>query len=312
MIFQKGTLENWNMGMEDVGCTEEFAKANQKENETYYVKEGENKAIVLIKKRFIRILSRAQVFTNSTNREFLEKIIDKLKKMNIPYARIGNTMFGISKEIILKNSKSIERHTFIINLENKKEEIWNNFNKKLRNAIRKAEKEGVIINEIKNEDELKKYYDLSLQTEKNIQKNKGRKTFNIQKYNFFKELWTNKIGRFLVARYNGEFIAGALFLLWKNKSIYFQSFSSRKETNKQAPSLIQWGAIKRFKEEGIKEYDLGGVTLGLNEKDSRFFIYEFKRKFGGKLRKFYNIEIELNKFKKLQDNLIGIIYGNKI
>ena len=104
-----------------------------------------------------------------------------------------------------------------------------------------------------------------------------------------------------ISMLDNKIIAGALFLSNKYKAIYFQSFSSREHTEKQAPSLIQWIAIQKFKRMGVEEYDFGGVTLGLDDNDSRFFVYEFKRKFNGELKKFYNIEIEINKWKKIQD-----------
>jgi len=308
MIFNKEAPENWNNNIKDFCCTKEFAEANMYSGEVYFACNNENKALVVIKKKYIKVLARAQIFTDSLNKEFLIAILVKLKDMKIPYARIGNTMFGVDRKINLNNSKIINRHTFILDLNKTEEEIWKNFNKKLRNVIRKSEKESVKIFELKDEDELKEYYNLSLKTEKNIQKNKGRKTFSIQSYDFFKELFNNKLGRFLIAKYNNKIIAGALFLIWNNKSVYFQSCSDREYSIKQAPSLIQWESIKRFKQEGVKEYDLGGVTINLDKNDSRFFVYEFKRKFNGELKEFYNIEIELNKFKKVQDALIKIVY----
>ena len=309
MKFETVVGDEWNNGIKNASCTKEFGEANKSEGEIYYTSEEKNKALVIIKKKYTKIFSRAQIFTDSLDIKFLEKIIQELIEKRIPFARIGNTIFGIEQEIKLKNSKLIKRNTFILDLEKTEKEIWSNFNKKLRNAIRKAEKEGVKISEIKNEQEMRNYYSLSLKTQKNIQKNKGRKTFSIQNYNFFKELWENKLGRFFIAKFGEEIIAGALFLVWNNKSIYFHSCSDRGYKNRQAPSLIQWKAIKKFKSDGIKEYDLGGVTIDLDESDSRFFVYEFKRKFNGELKGFYNVEIELNRFKSLQDFLIRRVYG---
>jgi lipid II:glycine glycyltransferase (peptidoglycan interpeptide bridge formation enzyme) len=301
--------ENWNENINDVSCAKEFAKANNNEGEVYYFQNYNSKAIIIIKKKYLKVFSRAQVFTESTNTEFLKKIINQLKSMKVPFARIGNTMFGLSKSINnFENSKVIKRHTFILDLKKSLEDIWTNFDKKLRNVIRKSEKEGVIVSEISNEEELKEYYELSKHTEKEIQENKGKKTFSIQTYDFFKEIFKNKIGKYMIAKLNGKIIAGALFLVWKNKALYYQSGMDRSYHDKQAPSLIQWEAIKKFKELEIKEYDLGGVTLGLDKKDSRYFVYEFKRKFNGELKEFYNIEVELSKIKKLQDFVIKTIY----
>ncbi len=312
-LFKLSKIENldWNKNIDEAMLTLEFARANQKEGEVYITKEGVNKAIITIKKKVSIIFSRAQIYTNSENEKFLSSIIEWLNNMGVPYARIGNNMFGLNNKIILKNSKIIERHTFILDLTKTEEEIWKNFNKKLRNAIRKAEKEKVEVLEIKNEKDLKKYYKLSLETEKYIKRVKEKKTFSLQSFEFFKELWINGLGKFFIAKYKSEIIAGTLFLVWKNKSIYFHSCLSREYSDKQTPSLIHWEAIKIFKKDGIKNYDFGGVTLGLGKNDSRYFVYEFKRKFNGNLKEFYNIEITLSPVKKkLQDTLIKLIYRN--
>jgi lipid II:glycine glycyltransferase (peptidoglycan interpeptide bridge formation enzyme) len=307
MIFENMPPESWNSGVNCISYSDYFGKANKDGKEIYYAYENNERALIIIRKKCINIFARAQIFTNSENKIFLERVLLNLKDRGIPYARIGNTMFGISNPIRFQNSELIKRHTFILDLEREEKEIWDNFDKKLRNVIRKAEK-YVEIDELKK-DEIEEYYKLSLETERDIKNKKKKKSFSIPSFQFFKSIFESKIGRFFVAKLEGKIIAGALFLLWKNKSIYYQSFLSRENRDKQAPSLIQWEAIKRFKKEGIKEYDLGGVTLNLSRDDSRFFVYEFKKKFNGNLKEFYNIEIELNKMKKLQDFLIKRVYG---
>lgn len=219
--------EEWNKNIEDVSQTEEFANSNKTEGRVYFCSYGENKAIIVIKKKFLKIFSRAQIFTNSEDKEFLSDIFKELKKKGVPYARIGNTMFGLENKLNFPNSNLIERNTFIIDLNKKEENIWENFNKKLRNAIRKAEKENVKIEEIKNEKDLNEYYQLSLKTEKQIRENKGRKSFRIPSYEFFLNIFNERMGRFFVAKDKEKIIAGALFLIWKNKILYFQSFSSK-------------------------------------------------------------------------------------
>lgn len=304
-----GIPENWNNGIIDPLVSEEFAKANADDGTVYLCEDNSDKALIVIKKKVLKIFSRAQVFTSSTNNNFLEEIIIFLKKIKTPYARIGSTMSGITKTVALPSSKTIERATFIIDLTKSEEEIWKGLDKKLRNSIRKAKKEMVKINEIGEEGALEEYYKLSLKTQEEIRGRKGRKGFSIPSFYFFKRVLNNGLGKFITAKFEGKLIAGALFLFNANRTVYFQSFSSRDYTEKQAPSLIQWEAIKTFKKLGVEEYDLGGVTLGLDKNDSRFFVYEFKRKFNGTLREFYNLEIEINKWKKIQDFIIKFIYG---
>ncbi len=309
MIFEQEAGKNWNESVYEVSYTKEFAEANKSEGEVFFVRDNENKAIVVIKKKAIKLLSRAQIFTDCKDEEFLKEIISKLKKMGVPYARIGNTMFGLRNKINMLNSKIIKRNSFVLNLKSDENEIFINFHRRLKRAIKKAQDEKVEVKDIDNKEELEEYYKLSLDTEKNIQKAKGRKTFFIQKYEFFKKLLDSGIGRVIVAKFEGKIIAGGFFLVWKDKAVYFQACSDINFRNKEGPSIIQWEAIKKFKKEGLKKYDLGGVTLGLDEKDSRYFVYEFKRKFEGELIEFYNIEFELNRFKRIQDGLIKLRYG---
>jgi lipid II:glycine glycyltransferase (peptidoglycan interpeptide bridge formation enzyme) len=307
--FEESQPKNWDKSIEEVFCSSSFAEAAKSEGKVFYVYNEKNKAIVVIKKKILKMTARAQIFTSSEDKMFLLEIIERLRKMKIPYARIGNTMSGLNKKIDLPNSKLIERNTFILDISKSKEDLWKNFDKKLRNVIRKAEKEKIIISEIENLKDLRDYYGLSLKTEGYIKKKKGRKTFSIQSFEFFEGIFRGGKGRFFIAKHEEKIIAGALFLIFGEKSIYFQSFLSREHSDKQAPSLIQWEAIKRLKIGGIRDYDLGGITLNLDKTDSRYFIYEFKRKFNGDLKTFYNFEFELSKLKKIQDIMIKFIYG---
>ncbi|MBI2045161.1 peptidoglycan bridge formation glycyltransferase FemA/FemB family protein [Candidatus Pacearchaeota archaeon] len=302
--------EYWNNKILEASETAEFANASKYEGEVLFFEDEENTAVVIVKKKFSNVFSRAQIFSNSTNENFLIGIFENLRKKGVAYARVGNTMFGLEKEVKIDGADLIERHTFTLDLNQNLEDIWAKFDKKLRNSIRKAEKEKVIIQEISDEKEIREYYKIALETEENIKNKKGRKTFSLQRYDFFRELFANKLGRFFIAKSGDKIIAGALFLVLGEKSVYFHSCLSRKHVEKQAPSLIHWEAIKKFKKESIKKYDLGGVTIGLDKNDSRFFVYEFKRKFNGELVKFYNVEIALSKFKKkIQDLAMKIIYG---
>lgn len=312
MIFHKECPPDWNLRINSPFMSKEYAEASKKDYGVYYCQEGNSQALILIKKKILKVFSRAQILTESEDANFLMNLLKGIKKMGVPYARIGNTMFGLKNFIDLKDAKRIERNTMVLDLKRDLDSLWKKFDKKLRNSIRKSEKESVRVSELINEEELKEYYDLSLKTERHIKESKGRKAFSIQSYEFYKKIIEDGLGRVFLAKFGDKIIAGSVFLVFGNRTIYFQSGFLREYAIKQAPSLIHWEAIKKLKKEGITEYDLGGLSLGLTKEDSRYFIYEFKKKFNGQLEVFYNLEIPIIKYKKtIQDKFVKIIYGKQ-
>jgi lipid II:glycine glycyltransferase (peptidoglycan interpeptide bridge formation enzyme) len=309
--------ENWDNSVLQASETVEFAESMKTFPNyvcLYALDENNNgnRAIVILQRFYplLRVVSaRSQVFTSSQDSMFMKHILDYLKRMKVPYVRIGNGMWGLKDSVELSNFRTrvIERHTFLIDLTRKEDELWKALDKKTRNAIRRAEKENVVVKEIETENELSGYIALSQKTGERIRTVKGVKSFPTLRKRFFSAVYDNMAkkgyAKFVVAKYGDDTIAGGLFFTFNKAMLYYHGCSSHDVSRLQAPSAIQWFMITRMRAQGIETYDLGGTAPGLDERDSRFFVHEFKRKWGGELRKFYNIEVVLSPLRNSMLNL---------
>ncbi len=168
-----------------------------------------------------------------------------------------------------------EVKNFLLDLSQPEDALWTNLNKKSRNQVRKAKKMGVELR-VGTPLDLDQYYDMILETCERNSLNPLPLSFY---KNVFNELYEKKMMRLSLAYYEGQPIAGAIFLLFKDKIIYWQGDSFSRFWHLNPNDLLQWDIIKWGKKNGYKTYDLGGAGVPS--------IAKFKAGWGGKEIPFY-------------------------
>ena len=312
MIFSFEPPADWNNKVDNVFQTVEFASCLKMLNQTVIFGKSPNSQVTisLVGSNSLKtLLSRANIYCSNVSKSEVVNIKKHLKKLGIPFMRIGNTMTGPTKNLDL--DLPIKRHTFILNLSTGVEQIWEKFSKKARNAVRKSEKAGVKVRQLKTLKDIEKY--CSLSNDSGIRIRQKRKTYSLYPSSFFKEVFSVMVpegmAKFVGAFYKDSLIAGGLFLVYGNRSIYYHGASKRLYSKMQGPSAIQWFNILDSKKQGTKLYDLGGSTPGLDSNDSRYFVHKFKKQWGGESSYFYNKEIILSKYAYwVQDKIISKIW----
>ena len=187
-----------------------------------------------------------------------------------------------------KNFSLIKWSTFMIDLSKSKNELFDNIDKDSgRKNIRRAEKRGIIIEEI-NEDNLHEYFSLLNESKEN------RSGLSLN-YDYFLQLWKlfKPFGR-------GGFLARK-----DSKPISALSFSSfcghiieggiaRSQTDKSSvyysQDLIKWKIIEWGLENNMKWFNLAGFNPNpTNSKEEG--ILRYKKKWGGKQFDYYGIKL---------------------
>jgi CelD/BcsL family acetyltransferase involved in cellulose biosynthesis len=153
-------------------------------------------------------------------------------------------------------------------------EIWQSIDPATRRSIRRAENEGVVVRQAESEEELRVFFDLHLR----VRKYKYR--LLAQPYRFFENIWQQfhstsgeQTMKLMLAVYQGQIIAGAMFLGWKNGIFYKFNASDSTYLTLRPNDLIIWEAIKYAHEHGF-----GYLDFGLSDWDQAGLI-RFKRKF---------------------------------
>ncbi len=149
--------------------------------------------------------------------------------------------------------------------------LWQGLHSSARRAIRKAEREGVVLRTAERKEDLRAFFELHL----GVRKYKYRLV--AQPYRFFENIWHHIIetqqGLLMVAVYQGEIIGGVLFLIWKNKLYYKFNASAPLRLAARPNDLVLWEGIKHGKAQG---YDY--LDFGLSDWDQEGLV-RYKRKF---------------------------------
>lgn len=300
--FQNTPPRNWNEIVGYAGQSVEYANAmNGLGYKPYYYQKGNETALIQIRGGQFpiirRLTSRAYLFPSTKSRVLIEELINKVGRMGIPFVKIGNNNWGIENKELLDvcNSRPIRRHTFLVDLSQDEEEMWRKMHKKTRNAIRKAEKEGVTVREIADRDLLPHFYRPYRVVSERVRKFHSYTIFPLSVFQrFFDSSRESGFARFFVADWNGQIIAGDMVICFGDSMLAYQGGMLREHSALQAPSALVWHCIRRGKAEGFRYYDMGGCTPGLDRSDSRYSVYAFKKRFAGELVQFYNAEVALN------------------
>jgi lipid II:glycine glycyltransferase (peptidoglycan interpeptide bridge formation enzyme) len=130
-----------------------------------------------------------------------------------------------------------------------------NLPQKGRHAIRRAERDGVVVEQVVSTDNnCKIMYELLAETAKG--------QFGIRSFEYFRTFWQRfesaGYGQLFFAYFDGQVVAGAYAMAFGTKSTYKDGASIRKRTAYGASHLLQWRVIEWAKSRGVKIHDFCG------------------------------------------------------
>ncbi|MBQ3293298.1 peptidoglycan bridge formation glycyltransferase FemA/FemB family protein [Candidatus Saccharibacteria bacterium] len=186
------------------------------------------------------------------------------------------------------------------------DELMKDFKSNTRGHIRKAEKMGVKVRELKRE-ELNIFKDITESTSK-------RREFEDKPLKYYEEMYDLFVPRhealFLLAEADGIPMSAAMFMLYGDEVVYLFSGSDEKYMKDyNAQYELQWHMIKYASEKNFKRYNFYGIH-GLPKEGEQDGVYEFKKGFGGQViemigtyelpidHKFYQLKNFLKKIKR--------------
>lgn len=173
-----------------------------------------------------------------------------------------------------------EVYTSILSLQKPEEELWAGLNRAKRKNIKKAIRNEVLV--IDGDVSLVDvYYEMVVSTFTRVQINIPPKSFY---RHVIDQLGTQGTAKFALAKHNGRFIAGAIFLFYKDTAYYWHAASHREYLSVRPNDLIVWEVIKWARQHGYKYYDFLVVFPRLRPGRSRF-----KVQFGGDIVPFYHL-----------------------
>jgi hypothetical protein len=179
----------------------------------------------------------------------------------------------------------IKSGTWVVDLQQSEEQLWQNLGGKQRNTIRKAQKSNITIRKANNFD-LDVYYQLHLKT-------CNRNGISPHPISYFEYIWNHFFKQsevlILLAEKDGEVIAGQTFHCHKQVATYWTGASTISARNNGANSWLQWEGMKYFRDAGFHFFENGWKSDDQESKAGR--ISKFKSSFGGTVLPLYKVEI---------------------
>lgn len=149
--------------------------------------------------------------------------------------------------------------------------LWEGLHSSARRAVRKAEKEGLVVREATDKTELRAFFELHLRTRKH------KYRLLAQPYAFFEHIWELFVEQgtgAILGAYAGDHLAGSVFFLeWQGTWYYKFSASEPASMAARPNDLIIWTAIRLAKQRGLTELD-----FGLSDWDQEGLL-RYKRKY---------------------------------
>ena len=157
------------------------------------------------------------------------------------------------------NDSSLWYYGHAIDLQKTLADLFAGFESSVRRAIHKAQREGVRVERSGNIEALRAYYSLHCQTRK-------RHGLPPQPWSFFEHLHQHVIARdlgfVLLARYQGQWVGGAVFVHDGDEAIYKYSASDLAHQNLRPSNLVLWEAIQWLAQNGFNRLNLGRTSPG--------------------------------------------------
>lgn len=216
---------------------------------------------------------------------FLEEFKNFAKKNGVFAIKIESELRKESQQILEENNLIKTRpiipnpSTILLDLNDDIDIIFNNLPQKGRHAIRRAERDGVVVKKVTaTEENCEIMYSLLKETAKG--------QFGIRNYKYFKSFWQrfekSQKGQLFFAYFDNQIVAGAFAVIMGQKSTYKDGASIRKRVVYGASHLLQWHVIKWAKDKGSKSHDLCGSPPSSeisNPKHKHYGIGLFKTAF---------------------------------
>lgn len=192
-----------------------------------------------------------------------------------------------TQPFIWKGYTSVNRYSYLLDLKQSKDELWNNLSSEKRKSINKAQKDGL---EIGGTTDFKLIYPLILQS---LSRNGQDKNTAIIKNILFS--FANPSNSFaFVAHQNGVPIGASFCVINRSKAVYlFGGFDAGNKHHGAGVSCM-WNSILKAKDMGLDCFDFEGSMSPAIE---RYF-----REFGGKLVPYYTLQ----KTKPLLKTLLSL------
>jgi len=237
-------------------------------------------------------------------RQFLNDLVNYFRKNRADLIIPGsvNTIF----RTFPKGALAAPYGTLTIDLNDSEETLWKKVHSKHRNVIRNARKNGI---EIRSGRE---YADISYHLVRDTFKRSSMPFMSSQAFERMLDGLEENVS--ILTAWHQNKVQGCAVIPFSLHSAYYAyggTAATRPLTG--ALNLLQWEAIRCFKEKGVKRYDFCGARINPDPGSKAAGLIMFKERFGAQLSQGYMWKYYLNSVKSLIYRFaVGFLRGGDI
>jgi hypothetical protein len=170
--------------------------------------------------------------------------------------------------------------TFLIDLTPPEEEVFKRVRARARRAANKARESGVVVQDATSDEDILSYYHIYLESGSAP----GYSPPSDESFlRGFRRLHEAGRARIIVAKRDGQVVAGSFFPCHGGFAAQHQHAISAEGRKLNAGSLLIWESIRIFKEAGFSSLDLVSVDVMAPEGSREAGVRQFKSNWGGML-----------------------------
>lgn len=177
-----------------------------------------------------------------------------------------------------------KRLEFELSLDRSEGELWEAMEPKRRWSVKRATQHGVTIEELPSQAGLLELRRLQAASSERIERRGGPRIglAGAASDDPIRVLLDSGVARVIGARVGSAVVSAALFTLFNGRVYQHLAGHDERGLKTQAPTLLYWESIKRYRMEGAQRFNLGGCKLEALEPDSpEHGVYCYKKAFGG-------------------------------
>ncbi len=175
------------------------------------------------------------------------------------------------------------RFEFELALDQPEEALWSALAYKRRKNIRKGLRLGVTVTDLPGDEGIAELRRLQLASGERIARRGGPRIGTPElSIDPITVLLESEIARIVAAKVDGRCVSAGLFTCFNSLVYHTLSGHEQGALETQAPTLLLWETIKRYRHEGARRFNLGGTsTQAVDPRSPEHGVYEYKRAFGG-------------------------------
>jgi hypothetical protein len=263
------------------------------------------RALVLVRRVPVPLVSawtgRALVYTSATDPVFLGRLLEHLAAEGISHVRIGDGLWSSERpfEVPWPRVYPEMRHLLVHAPAPTAAVALGTMEREARARIRKTERLGVVVAEVRQEADLVAYCTLAEETSARMRRGHIAAVYPPA---FFRSVFTEMVpagqALFLLARWQGRPLAGALYFVSPTRlgQCHGASTRDRALTRAEGPTAVAWHAMQLARTRGL-EFDMGVTTPTTDTTHPHFSVFRFKQAFGGTPRQLHGAEVVLSRVK---------------